>query len=230
VTGEPAAPGEARGLDELVSVFVHELRTPIAAVQGLAATLARSLDELDRETALRVAEALERSARHLGDLVRSFSDARALEPGELVLRPEPTSLAELVRETVEELRPVLAERAVALDLDEALRPAVDPVRIRQVLTNMLSNAARYTPAGSPLEVTVRRAGETVELGVRDHGPGIRPEDAERLFERHVRLSDDGSGSGLGLYVSRQLARAHGGDLVAEQPEGGGALLVLRLPL
>ena len=92
-------------------------------MQGLAATLARSLDELDRETALRVAAALERSALHLGELVRSFGDARGLEPGELVLRLEPTSLAELVRETVEELRPVLAERPVALELDEAPRPS-----------------------------------------------------------------------------------------------------------
>lgn len=229
MTGERSE-AEEGSLEELVSVFVHELRTPIAAVQGLAATLARSLDDLDRETALRMAEALERSARHLGELVRSFKDARALEPGGLVLRSEPTSLAELVRETVEEVRPVLAERPVALALDEGPRPTVDPVRIRQVLTNLLANATRYTPPGSPVEVTLRRVGETVELAVRDHGPGIPPEEAERLFEQHARLSHDGFGSGLGLYVARQLARAHGGDLVAEQPQGDGALLILRLPL
>ena len=221
---------EAGGLEELVSVFVHELKTPIAAVQGLAATLARSFDELDRETALRVAEALERSANHLGELVRSFADARALEAGGLALHPEPTNLAELVRETVEELRPLLAGRPVELELDEESTHVVDPVRIRQVLTNLLSNAARYTPPGSQVDVTLRRVGETVELAVRDHGPGIPAEEAERLFERYARLFRDGSGSGLGLYVSRELARAHGGDLVAEQPEGGGALLVLRLPL
>jgi signal transduction histidine kinase len=227
VTGEQRDVG---GLEELVSVFVHELKTPIAAVQGLAATLTRSLDDLDRETALRVAEALERSARHLGELVRSFGDAGVLETGGLVLRPEPTSLAELVRETVEELRAVLADRPVTLELDEEPRPAVDPVRVRQVLTNLLSNAVKYTPPGSPLEVTLRQVGESVELAVRDHGPGIPPEEAERLFERHARLTHDGSGSGLGLYVSRGLAQAHGGDLVAEQPHGGGALLVLHLPL
>ncbi len=221
MTGEQR---DAESLEELVSVFVHELKTPIAAVQGLAATLARSLDELDRETALRIAETLERSAQHLGELVRSF------ETGGLVLRPEPTDLAELVRETVEELRPVLAERQVALELDDSLRPSLDPVRIRQVVTNLLSNAARYTPPGSPLEVTLRRAGETAELAVRDHGPGIPAEEAERLFERHARLTPGGPGSGLGLYVLRELARAHGGDLVAEAPEGAGALLVLRLPL
>ncbi len=206
-----------------MSVFVHELKTPIAAVQGLAATLSRSLDELDRETALRVAAALERSALHLGELVRSF------EAGGLVLHPEPTDLAELVRETVEELRPVLAERLVELDLDEAPRVAVDPVRVRQVLTNLLSNAARYTPPESPIEVTLRQTAETVELAVHDHGPGIPPEEAERVFERYARLDSDGSGSGLGLYVSRELARAHGGDLLLGQPEGGGALFVLRLP-
>jgi len=217
VTGDPT-------LEELVSVFVHELKTPIAAVQGLAATLARSLDELDRETALRVAETLERSAHHLGELVRSF------ETGGLVLHREPTSLAGLVRETVEELGPVLAGRQVGLELDDDLRPGLDRVRIREVLTNLLSNAARYTPPGSPLEVTLRRAAETVELAVRDHGPGIPPGESERLFERHARLAADGQGSGLGLYVSRRLARAHGGDLVAEQPPGEGALLVLRLPL
>jgi len=220
---------EERGLEELVSVFVHELKTPIAAVQGLAATLSRSLDELDRETALRLAAALERSARHLGELVRSFGDAHALEAGGLALRPEPTDLAGLVRETVEELRPMLEGRPVELDLDEGATPEVDPVRIRQVLTNLLANAARYTPPGTPIEVTLREVGEDVELAVRDHGPGIPPDEAERVFERSVRLEGDVSGSGLGLFVSRGLARAHGGDLVAGSPAGGGALLVMRLP-
>jgi signal transduction histidine kinase len=210
-------------LEELVSVFVHELKTPIAAVQGLAATLSRSLDELDRETALQVAGALERSALHLGELVRSF------DAGRPILRPVPTNLAALVQETVEELEPVLADREVVLDLDEEPAPAVDPVRIRQVLTNLLSNATRYTPPGTPLEVTLRQAGETVELSVRDHGPGIPPEEAERVFERHARLGADAPGSGLGLYVSRELARAHGGDLVVGRPDGGGALFVLQLP-
>ena len=227
MAGESEA-GE-RDLEELVSVFVHELKTPIAAVQGLAATLARSLDELDRETALRLAAALERSALHLGELVRSFGDAHALEAGGLALHPEPTALAGLVRETVEELRPLLAERRVELELDEELRPPLDPVRIRQVVTNLLSNAARYTPPGSAIDVTLRGTGETVELGVRDHGPGIPPEDAARVFERYARLSGDRAGSGLGLYVSRELARAHGGELILAQPEGGGALFVLRLP-
>ena len=210
------------GLEELVSVFVHELKTPIAAVQGLAATLARSLDELDRETAFQVAAALERSALHLGQLVRSFHAG-------LPLNPEPTELALLVRDTVEELEPLLVDRQVELELDEVPCVSADPVRIRQVLTNLLTNAVRYTPAGSPIDVTLRQAGETVELSVRDHGPGIPPEAAERAFDRYARLRPDGSGSGLGLYVSRELARAHGGDLVTGQPEGGGALFVLRLP-
>jgi len=227
VSGEPGGAGEG---DELVSVFTHELKTPIAAVQGLAATLARSLHDLDHAAAVQIAEAIERSARHLGELVRSFADARALEAGGLALHPEPTVLAGLVRETVEELQPLLAGRPVALELDERAAPTVDPVRIRQVLTNLLSNAARYTPPGSPLEVTLSRTSGGVELAVRDHGPGIAPAEAERMFERHTRLSHGVPGSGLGLYVSRGLARAHGGDLVALQPQGAGALLVLRLPL
>ena len=222
-------PQEGGGLEELVSVFTHELKTPIAAVQGLASTLRTSLDRLDHSDALQVAEAIERSARHLGELVRSFADARALESGGLALHPEPTALAELVRETVGELQPVLSGRPVSLELDEGARAGVDPVRIRQVLTNLLANAAKYTPPGSPVEVTLQQAGGAVELAVRDHGPGIAPEQAESLFERHARLARGVPGSGLGLYLSRGIARAHGGDLVAVQPEGPGALLVLRLP-
>ncbi|MGZ4440078.1 MAG: sensor histidine kinase, partial [Gaiellaceae bacterium] len=116
-----------------------------------------------------------------------------------------------------------------LQLDEVPPMSVDPVRIRQVLTNLLTNAVRYTPSGSPIDVMLRESGEAVELSVRDHGPGIPPEEVERAFDRYARLRPDGSGSGLGLYVSRELARAHGGDLVAGQPEGGGALFVLKLP-
>ncbi len=225
MAGERSEAGE--GLEGLVSVFVHELKTPIAAVQGLAATLSRSLDELDRETALRVAAALERSALHLGELVRSFGDAHALSAGGLALHRAPTDLAALVRETVEELQPLLADRRVELELDEGPRPSLDPTRIRQILTNLLSNAVRYTPPGTPVELTLRQTAETVELAVRDHGPGVPPEEAARVFERHARLGE-GSGSGLGLYVSRELARAHGGDLLLAQPEDGGALFVLRL--
>jgi len=215
---------EAASFEELVSVFAHELKTPIAAVQGLAAALVRSLDELDHVTAVRLAESLQRSAQHLGELVSSFR-ASGVAP-----RRQPTDLGALVRETVEELRPVLAGRDVGLELGDRLTAAVDPVQIRQVLTNLLSNAVRYSPAGSPVEVSLSRAGETVELAVRDHGPGIPPEDAERVFERGARLASGGGGSGLGLYLSRELARAHGGEVVAELPDGEGALLVLRIPL
>ena len=227
MTGEQSEAGE--GLEELVSVFVHELKTPIAAVQGLAATLSRSLDELDRETALRVAAALERSALHLGELVRSFGDAHALEAGGLALHPGADGPR---RPRARDGRGAAAAARRPAGRARARRgpsPSVDPVRIRQVLTNLLSNAARYTPPGSPIDVTLAQAGETVELAVRDHGPGIPPEDAERVFERYARLGGDGSGSGLGLYVSRELARAHGGDLLLGQPDGGGALFVLRLP-
>jgi signal transduction histidine kinase len=110
---------------------------------------------------------------------------------------------------------------------------VDPLRLDQALSNLLDNARKYSPDGSPIEITTSRpAADLVEISVRDYGVGIPPDRRERLFERYYQAHGDGfaSGMGLGLYVSRQIVRLHDGDLRAEFPEDGGTCFVISLPV
>jgi two-component system sensor histidine kinase KdpD len=106
---------------------------------------------------------------------------------------------------------------------------VDRLRLRQIMTNLLSNAARFTPAGTPIDVTVTTKEDWFEVRCEDRGPGIPSERRGDLFQRFSRLGEHTPGMGLGLFLSREIARAHGGDLTFRERSGGGACFVLRLP-
>src|SRR5205085_3489556 len=115
---------------------------------------------------------------------------------------------------------------------EQVPASVDPVRLEQVVTNLVDNALKFSPADAPVEVEVGAAGEgTVRIAVRDHGPGVPPERRARLFERYYQADEAASqgGMGLGLYVSRHLVESHGGSITLESPEDGGARFVVILP-
>ena len=108
--------------------------------------------------------------------------------------------------------------------------SADPVRIRQVLTNLITNAVKFSPPGSPVDIAIAPLHGTVELTVADHGTGITDEQRPRLFSKFTRLSSDTSGMGLGLYLSRGIARAHGGELRLAQSGPDGSVFALELPV
>jgi signal transduction histidine kinase len=160
-------------------------------------------------------------------------DVSRISTGRLELEREPVDLSELVRQLVERFEEQLA-KAGGMAVVMADRPVVarvDRLRVEQVLTNLLSNAMKYAP-GHPVELSVTREGRDALVTVRDYGPGISPEARARVFERFQRasLTHGRESLGLGLYVSRQLARAHGGELSVEAPPGPGSRFLLRLPL
>lgn len=240
--GAARAPGGARALagdggamgptdiDEILSKINHELRTPVAVIQGFAVRLQQLAAEAepDRDLLRRSGEAIERNANMLASMLQSIADARDVETGRLELHPEAVDLATLTADLTSDLEVVTGDHAVSLDLAR-VEAFIDPVRIRQVLTNLLSNAAKFSPAGAPIEISLR-AGETMaELSVRDHGPGVPRGREEEVFAKFARMSKGVKGSGLGLYISRGMATAHGGELVLHNsPEG--CTFTLRLPL
>jgi signal transduction histidine kinase len=112
---------------------------------------------------------------------------------------------------------------------EPVHTVVDPLRIEQVLVNLIDNARKYSPAGTHIDISVLPDPETVSVSVRDRGQGIPEEERERIFERFHRLARDQNGLGLGLHISREIARGHGGDLVVEAPADGGSRFIVRLP-
>lgn len=191
--------------------------------------LRAGVDSMDREQIVASAWAIERSADNLTALTRSFADARAVEAWALGLMGATVDLGRLAAGVVGDLSTVTRPHPVGLRVRGTVEVRGDPVRLRQVLTNLLSNAAKFSPAGSPIELEVWTSEGTAFLSVVDHGPGVPPEREHELFGKFCRLASSAGGTGLGLYISKGIARAHGGDLTHHRGPSGGARFLLELP-
>lgn len=198
--------------EDYLSVVIHELRNPLVGIDAAARVLAR---ELGAHPASQRASAIASEARHLLAMLESVADAEAAAAGRLRSRLRPVDLAALVRETVAGMH-LDGHPVTVAGAEEPLMVRADVGRIRQVLANLLTNAAQYSPAGTPIEVTVRadprRGAATVD--VRDRGPGIPTGERRRLFRKFARLTtaEGTRGSGLGLYVCRAIVEDHGGEI------------------
>ena len=205
---------------QLMADVAHELRTPLAILQGRIEGL---LDGVYPRDEAHLAELLEET-RHLGRLVEDLGTLAHAEAGALELRKEFVDLGDLVRDVTATLpRPVTVDLPADLPAIEA-----DPVRLRQVLLNLLTNALRHTPAEGVISVEVRARPQQMLIHVRDSGSGIAPEDLPRLFERFQK-GRDSRGSGLGLPIARKLVLAHGGDIGVESTPGEGTRVTVSLP-
>jgi two-component system, OmpR family, sensor histidine kinase KdpD len=215
----------------LLSSVSHDLRTPLAAIMGAASTLLED-DSVSSGVRREMLETIAEEAGRLNRLVGNLVDMTRLESGGLVVKKEWTPLEEIVGSALQRLHSAFENRPVRVTLPSDL-PLVpmDGVLIEQVFVNLLENAAKYTPPGTPIEITARAEPDRVVVEVADSGPGILAGDEDRLFEKFFR-GRNGSvgGTGLGLTISRGMLRAHGGDLRAENRAQGGALFRLTIPL
>jgi PAS domain S-box-containing protein len=220
--------------DEFLSIASHELRTPIAALQAQAQLVLRRADrgQLDMQRAMRAFQAILGQAQRLSRLVGQLLDISRLQSGKLELEPARTDLASLVAHVVDTVRTATDQHRIVLEAPPSLEVEVDPLRVEQVVTNLLDNAVKYSPDGGDIEVRVVRTPATVELSVRDYGLGIPAEKRHAIFERFYQAHSSGhrSGLGLGLYICRQIVEMHGGTIRAEFPTGGGTRFVVALPL
>jgi len=219
----------------------HELRTPITVIQGNIEGILDGLYPADEARLQSIMEETQILSRLVDDL-RTLALA---ESGSLQLRREPTDLKELIRDTVAGFETQAKEKAIkiALLLEDAEEMEVDPLRIREVLTNVLGNALRYTPDRGEIKVGVKEA-STVEASdalteeavskrsvvvfVQDTGPGIEASDLSHIFDRFYKSSDSG-GMGLGLSIAKYLVEAHGGKISAESEVGKGSRISFTLP-
>jgi two-component system, OmpR family, sensor histidine kinase KdpD len=221
----------------LLSSVSHDLRTPLASIKAAASSLLQEDVQWDDEERRGFARSIEREVDRLDRLVSNLLDMSRIEEGALKPEKDWYSLAELIRDVLGRLQPLLQGRTVHTHVPEDLPPVeLDYVQIDQVLTNLIENAVRYTPAESPIDVSVQRDGSQVIISVADRGPGIPPGDLERIFDKFYRVLDGQhtpgrpTGSGLGLAVSKGLVEAHGGRIWAENREGGGAIFTVTLPI
>ena len=223
--------------DEFLSIASHELRNPVAAAKGSAQLLLRSLrrgtDDPGRTE--RGLGAVVAATDRLAVLIDDLLDVSRLRSGQFPMRPRPTDLAALVREAVASAS--AAGEGHRLNTEGTGAPCVvtiDPDRIRQVVGNLLDNAVKYSPAGGEVCVLLSCAPEGATLRVVDRGIGLPPGTEDRIFEPFGRAANAAAsnlpGMGLGLYICRRIAEAHGGSLRAESPgEGMGTTMTLRLP-
>lgn len=215
----------------LLSAISHDLRTPLAVITGAATALR---DEPTTHTAAVHAELLDtlcEEAERLERLVRNLLDMTQLQAGMLNLKREWIPLEEVIGSALTRLESKLTQRAIRTVLPADLPLVlVDPVLLEQVLINLLENACKYTPAGSPIELRAQANDARVTLEVIDAGPGIASGDEERIFEKFYRGQQTGArGAGLGLAICRGIVEAHGGSISAEKRAEGGALFRVTLP-
>ncbi len=226
--------------DEFLGIAAHELRTPLAILRGFAQTLivqtARGRGTELAEWQMESVEGIDQSTSRLIELTEDWLDVTRLQAGRITFHREPTDQVALARRVVARLQMTTERHHLSLLTSlEYLVVDVDPRRIEQVLTNLIGNAIKYSPAGGPIEVTVREEVETkmALLSIRDSGIGIPVQQHARIFGRFERADNaraDGiGGTGLGLYICRELVERHGGRIWFESAEGQGSTFFITLP-
>jgi two-component system phosphate regulon sensor histidine kinase PhoR len=220
---------------DLVATVSHELRTPLAAIYGSALTLRREdvqLEEEMRGTLLRV---IAEEAARLGEIVNDLLLAGQLDAGSLQVQIEPCDPLAIVRAELESAQ-AHAPETVELALDApANLPAVsaDPSQLRQVIANLIDNAIKYSPGGGHVTVSLKSDNGSVRLAVSDDGIGIPPDERRRIFEKFYRLDPEMTGgiggTGLGLYICRELVRRIDGRIWVEENGGHGSTFVVEIP-
>ena len=212
----------------LMADIAHELRTPLAVLQGRLEGMLDGVYPRDEQQI----NAVLQETRMLTRLVDDLRTLAHTESGTLALQKEPTDLGILINDAVAAFAVDAAERQITLDVSTAADLPlidVDPLRVREVLTNLISNATRHTPAGGRVTVGAAAERDSIMMTVSDTGTGIAAADLPKIFDRFYKGSGSG-GSGLGLTIVRNLVVAHGGEIHAESVEGRGTVISVRLPL
>jgi signal transduction histidine kinase len=234
-TARADAEAAVRVREEFLAVAAHELKTPITSLRGFAELGVRALDAeggIDPSFARRTLETIERQSARIGALVANLLEVARGSADRDAIVARPVNLVDLVRSVVEVAHVRADQHPLTFEAPEHVDLLADPLRIEQVITNLIDNAVKYSPPGSLIEVSVVPHQERADVVVRDHGMGIPPEYQHRIFDRffQAHVGEQTSGMGLGLYISKEIVQRHGGTLRAELPEDGGTRMVMSLPL
>jgi signal transduction histidine kinase len=212
------------------------LKTPITSLRGFAQMLLRQQDKkgvLEAGQLQRSLIHLDRHSAKLTRLVNALLDISRLQAGRLTLELKPLDVVELVRQTTEIVQKTTQSHTITLDTPETPTILGDPLRLEQVLINLLDNAVKYSPNGGPIIVNVAADSlEAISISIRDHGLGIAPDLRSRIFDQFFQAHGKGyrGGMGLGLYISYQIIELHNGTIDVEFPDEVGTQFIIRLPI
>ncbi len=219
--------------EDLVRMVSHDLRSPLTAVQGQAQLLSRQLRRSGQNGRLvQSAEAIVTGAKRMNAMIQDLVDMARVESRQLALARASVELRPFVFDLKQRLAGVLDTARLRMAIPEKLPPVwADPNRLERILTNLLSNALKYSDPETEVVVTAEGVGEAVEISVIDRGVGISDEDLPHIFDRFYRAkrARKATGLGLGLYITRMLVEAHGGQIRAESEPGKGSTFFFSLP-
>jgi signal transduction histidine kinase len=221
--------------DDFLAIVSHDLRDMLGVMVGFAGMIATDVSQPDRLESIRgYAERIQRAGARMNRLIGDLVDVASIEAGALAVTRELGDPAQVAREAVETFQTQAAAKALTLvaEIDPTTTSATfDAPRILQVLTNLLINAIKFTPADGKVEVRVDRAGHDIRFAVTDTGVGIPAEKLEAVFERFLQINPkERRGVGLGLYISKCIVHGHGGQIWAESTLGQGSRFVFTLPI
>jgi signal transduction histidine kinase len=227
--------------NEFIGIATHELRDPLAVLKGYAQMLIMQIKRGKgpefTESQKQMLQEIDHSINNLVELANDLLDVARLQAGVLVLQFEPTDLVALVRRVTERLQMTTMQHTLSIESTLSSLPlSLDVRRMEQVFSNVIGNAIKYSPDGGDIEIAIREAREAQEvvISIRDHGIGIPLHEQGRIFERFARASNSGAhrigGTGLGLYLSREIVERHTGRIWFESVQGQGSIFFIALPL
>ena len=216
---------------DFVSMISHELRTPLTTLTGFSELLALRAESLEPDLVSQFGERMWRASRWLSRLIEDLLDVSLIERGSLTLEIAPTDVAEILDEV--SAVDVHDRRPISRTAEAGLPPVVaDPARLRQVLGNLLSNARKFSPPGSPIDIDTSRRDGRVDISIRDHGRGIPPEQLDRIFDLFVQTDEattrEAGGLGAGLYIVKRLCERMGAEVHVQSEEGLGSRFTVSL--
>ena len=218
------------GFAELISKIAHELRSPLTSVKGFSATLVKRWDRFTDEQRLQFVETIHADAERMGRIVSEVLDLARLESNRLELHPQDVRIQGIAQQSAGHLAGLAGGDRVSVEVQDELTAYVDPERLGHMLRNLIENAIKFSDEGK-ITVSAQRTGAEVEISVIDEGIGIEEERLGELFSGPAPEGQPSgpSGTGLGLYLTRRLAEAHGGSVAVESRHGVGSTFVLSLP-
>src|SRR5712692_1837769 len=235
VRAKEEAERTSRFKDQFLSTMSHELRTPLNAVLGFSELLGNERYGTLNERQSRYATHIHTSGQHLLRLINDILDLSKIEAGRMELAIENVSIEDASAEALSVLRPLAEKKSQTLShhAEPDLAARADPMRLKQILMNLLGNAIKFTPAGGHVELSARRMNDGVRVAVQDTGPGIPPEEQQHIFEAFYRLRKSGEsteGTGLGLTITQRLLELQGGRLAVDSQPGQGSCFHFSLPV
>jgi len=217
--------------DDFVSTISHELRTPLGFIKGYSTSLLREDTSWDEETQKEFLTIIDEEADRLSLLIENVLESARLQSRTLPLRFQPLRLDAVLRDVITRLRARHKDLDINMDLKSVPPIHGDGVRLAQVFDNLFTNAIKYAP-GAPIDVLTYQVGNNILISVVDHGPGIPSESLPLIFERFYRVRNERTitGTGLGLYICRQIIEAHRGKIWADSTSGQGTTFFIELPI